>query len=70
MALLLPVLACGSTVDPGSDFSIAEVIYDENFYYCRLEPMLFAHKCGPGDPSQGDAVGGCHLAVHTHRHAD
>jgi hypothetical protein len=69
LALLLPVVACSGsvTVDPGEDFSIAEVVYDENFYYCRVEPMLFANKCGPGDSSQGDGKGSCHFDVTPYR---
>jgi hypothetical protein len=65
-ALLLPSAAC-TTVEPGQDFNIADVVYDENFYYCRVEPMLFQQKCGPGDPGQGDSAGGCHFDVTSYR---
>lgn len=66
---LVGCLAC-TTVDPGSDFNIAEAVYDENFYYCRVEPMLFAQRCGPGDPSKGDAANGCHFNVTSFRMRD
>lgn len=56
-----------TTVDPGPDFSVADVLFDEGFYYCRVEPMLFARSCGSGDPSQGDAANGCHYNVTSFR---
>lgn len=54
--------ACGGTVDPGADFQFAEVVYDQNFFYCKVEPMLIQQGCGPGKPGT-DAAGGCHEAV-------
>lgn len=65
--------ACGeqglfpTTVDPGPDFAIADVVFDEDFFYCEVEPMLFASRCGPGDSGQGDAQGGCHYNVTSYR---
>lgn len=56
-----------STVDPGQDFSIADVVYDEDFFYCRVEPAIFGLKCGSGDPAQGDPSGGCHFNVTSYR---
>lgn len=67
------LLACGeegafpTTVDPGPDFNVSQVLFDENFYYCRIEPMLFSQGCGPGDPAQGDASNGCHNSVTSYR---
>ncbi len=58
------------TVDPGPDFSLAEIVFDENFYYCRVEPILFQHRCGPGDPARGDAANGCHFNVTSFRLTD
>lgn len=52
------------TVEPGQDFSIAEVVYDENYYYCVVEPMLFEQKCGDGEPSE---AGTCHFSVSSYR---
>jgi hypothetical protein len=52
-----------STVDPGPDFSVADVRFDEGFYYCKVEPVLFANSCGAGDATQGDATNGCHHNV-------
>jgi hypothetical protein len=69
----LLVVGCGdsgffpSTVDPGQDFGIAEVVYDSNYFYCKVEPMLFQMRCGSGDPSKGDASGGCHFNVTSYR---
>ncbi len=70
------VVGCGdngffpSTVDPGQDFGIAEVVYDSNYFYCKVEPMLFQMHCGSGDPSKGDASGGCHFNVTSYRLTD
>jgi len=60
-ALLTGLLggACG-TVDPGADFQFASVVYDQNYFYCRVEPVLFSQNCGPGDASES---GGCHFNV-------
>lgn len=62
VAFALTCAGCG-TVDPGSDFQFAEVTYDQDYFYCRVEPVLFENKCGPGDPGKGDAAGGCHFNV-------
>lgn len=59
---------CGS-IDPGEDFQIAEVVFDEGYYYCRVEPMLFAQRCGSGDPDQ-DGAGACHFNVTSFRLTD
>jgi hypothetical protein len=73
---LLPCAACGdngvlpTTVDPGQDFQIADIVYDANYYYCKVEPMLFSQHCGPGDGSKGDPAGGCHFNVTSFRLTD
>lgn len=59
-------LGC-ATVEPGDDFAIAEVVYDEGYFYCKVEPVLFARRCGDGDPGSGDPAGGCHYAVTGYR---
>jgi hypothetical protein len=51
-------VSCGH-VDPGEDFQFAQVVYDQNYFYCNVEPMLFAQNCGPGE-SGTDVSGGCH----------
>lgn len=67
--------ACGehgmflSTVDPGADFSVADVVFDEGFYYCKVEPMFFAQRCGSGDPAQGEG-NACHASVTSFRLTD
>jgi hypothetical protein len=81
MAVVVPGLlalfpACGeegllpTTDDPGPDFNVSEVVFDENFFYCRIEPMLFNRGCGSGDPAQGDASNGCHYNVTSYRLTD
>lgn len=68
--------ACGeegplpTTVDPGPNFNVSEVVFDENYFYCRIEPMLFDRSCGPGDPAQGDPNNGCHYNVTSFRLTD
>ena len=62
-AAWLAVAGC-STVDPGSSLALAPVVFDEGFFYCQIQPtVLEAKSCGAGDPSQGDAAGGCHSRV-------
>ncbi len=51
-----------TTIDPGADFVIPVQTFNANYFYCFVEPQfLFAKKCGPGDPSQGDPSNGCHF---------
>jgi hypothetical protein len=65
--------ACGdgelfpSTVDPGPDYVVADVIFDDRYFYCHVEPVLFANSCGSGDPSKGDPAGGCHFNATAYR---
>ena len=54
---LIGVWGC-STVEPGGDPQIAQVVYDEDFFYCEVQPkVLVAQSCSSGDPSK-DASGG------------
>ncbi len=51
-----------TTVDPGSDFVIPSQTFNANYFYCFVEPqVLFAKKCGSGDPTQQDPPNGCHF---------
>lgn len=74
--VLLAASGCGdegllpTTVDPGDDFNVADVVFDDSYFYCQVEPVLFASRCGPGDPAQGDASGGCHYNVTSFRLTD
>lgn len=63
MALLLALALAGcSTVNPGGNFSVPEETFNEDYFFCRVEPQLiFAKRCGPGDPSAGDSNSGCHF---------
>jgi len=57
--LALAAISCNETVDPGEDFSVADVIFDANFFYCRVEPMIFEQGCGAGNGS-GESSASCH----------
>ena len=63
------VASCGehgllpTTVDPGPDFSVAEVVFDEGFFYCKVEPMMMQQGCGAGDSGRGESAAGCHASV-------
>lgn len=70
VALLGGALSTGScgadgllptSVDPGADFVQEDVTFDDEFYYCRVEPMLFEQSCGSG--ASGDPQNGCHFSV-------
>ena len=52
--------ACTS-VDPGPHFVVPDEQFDADFFFCRVEPeVLFAKKCGPGEPGI-DPPNGCHF---------
>lgn len=55
----LTTLAC--TLDIGENFQVAEIVYDETYFYCEVEPLLFAQGCGSGDPGLGETAQGCHF---------
>jgi hypothetical protein len=57
-------------VDPGPDFEVADVVFDDKYFYCKVEPVLFANSCGSGDPSKGDPQGGCHFTATAYRLTD
>jgi hypothetical protein len=51
-----------NTVAPGENFSVPEESFNEDFFFCHVEPeLLFGRKCGSGDPAAGDRSGGCHF---------
>jgi hypothetical protein len=61
--VLLGLGSACSTVEPGTQFAIAAVTYDANYFYCVIEPqVLMAKSCGAGDSSKGD-TSGCHATV-------
>jgi hypothetical protein len=72
---LLLALSCGddglfpTTVDPGADFVQEDVIFDDQFFYCRVEPVLFEKGCGPGVAGT-DPANGCHFSVTKFRLTD
>jgi len=59
-----------TTVEQGADFAVADIVFDPNYFYCRVEPVLFRNSCGTGDPAQGDAQGGCHFSATAYRLTD
>lgn len=60
-ALLAPLLGCTS-VDPGPNYVVPNTTFDEDYFYCHVEPeLIFAKSCGSGDPSKGDPPNGCHF---------
>lgn len=58
------------TVELGEDFQVAEVVFDENYFYCSVEPVLFQQGCGAGDPARGEDARGCHFSVTAFRLSD
>lgn len=68
---VVPLLLCScgehgllpTTVDEGPDFSVADVVFSESFFYCKVEPMMLDKGCGSGDPARGESAGGCHASV-------
>jgi hypothetical protein len=80
IVLALSTTACGddgllpTTISPGSDFVQEDVVFDDEFFYCRVEPVLFAQGCGSGgtDPVTGrvDPPNGCHFSVTKFRLTD
>lgn len=62
LLVIAPVAATlGCTLDVGENFQVAEVVYDEAYFYCEVEPVLFQQGCGSGDPSRGETAQGCHF---------
>jgi hypothetical protein len=61
-SLALASLVGCTSIDPGGDFTPPITAFDPDYFYCHVEPgFIFANKCGPGDPSKGDAANGCHF---------
>jgi hypothetical protein len=54
-----------TTVDKGGDFNVAEVVFDDGYFYCTVEPMLFDQSCGSG--VAGDGTNACHFSVTSFR---
>ncbi len=75
VALAAFAVGCGeeglwpTSVNPGSDFVQEDVTFDDEFYYCRVEPMLFRQGCGSG-VSGMDPANGCHFSVTKFRLTD
>jgi hypothetical protein len=61
LAALPLALFIACTLDVGENFQVAEVVYDEGYFYCEVEPVLFAQGCGGGDQSRGESAQGCHF---------
>jgi hypothetical protein len=68
-SLWLAVMAASgcSTVEPGGNPQIAQVVYDDEFFYCQVQPnVLVAKSCATGDPAM-DTSGGCHASATSFR---
>jgi hypothetical protein len=64
--LVLTLIGGCSTVELGDSLPIAQVVYDEDFFYCQVQPgVLVAQSCSSGDPTKGDS--GCHASATTFR---
>lgn len=59
---LLAVLALGcGTVDTGDNFVAPDLMLDEDFFYCRIQPeVITAHSCASGAAGEG---GMCHSSM-------
>lgn len=74
LGVVLATSSCGesgllpTSVEPGADFVQENVTFDEEFFYCRVEPMLFEQSCGSG--VDGDPQNGCHFSVTKFRLTD
>jgi hypothetical protein len=68
LGVVLGTSSCGDdglfpkSVDPGADFVQEDVIFDDEFFYCRVEPVLFEQSCGSGLAGK-DPENGCHFSV-------
>ncbi len=59
VALTATVASSCTTVDPGPNFVIPNTQFNEDYYYCHVEPVLiFGKGCGSGDPGDN---GNCHF---------
>jgi hypothetical protein len=66
-AFVLALIGGCSTVELGNSPQIAQVVYDEDFFYCQVQPnVLVAQSCSTGDSSKGDS-GGCHQSATSFR---
>lgn len=58
LAATIVLVGC-TTVDPGPQFVIPPETFNEDFFFCVVEPQyIFAKKCGSGDGSDGNR---CHF---------
>lgn len=59
MVALVVALAGCTTVDPGPNFVVPDEQFDADLFFCRVEPeVLFAKKCGSGNPGEENS---CHF---------
>ncbi len=59
-AVALALAGC-TTIDPGSNFSVATETFDADYFYCHVEPeFIFQQNCGPGLASDN---GSCHFSA-------
>jgi hypothetical protein len=59
LGMTLGSLASCETVDPGPNFVVSPETFNENYFFCVVEPQyLFGKKCGPGEAGDN---GNCHF---------
>ncbi len=60
VALLLGMLPACGTIDPGDNIVAPNLMLDEDFFYCTIQPeCLDTHSCAAGGAGEG---GMCHTA--------
>jgi len=61
LAVAITASVWGCTIDPGANFEVPLSVFNEDFFYCHVEPeYLFAQQtqCGAGQASDN---GNCHF---------
>jgi len=59
LALSLVCASC-ATIDPGDNFVAPDLVMDEDFFFCRIQPEVVAtQRCGSGVSGES---GSCHSA--------
>lgn len=57
---LLSICASCATIDPGDNFVAPDLVIDEDFFFCRIQPEVVAtQSCASGAAGEG---GSCHGA--------
>jgi hypothetical protein len=61
-ALSATALSC-TTIDPGANYVVPLEQFDQDYFYCVIEPnLVFDKHCGDGVGVPGAGSGGCHYS--------